>query len=86
VSCGQGNCSLCERKLVQKPDGPYKLYGREGHWDYEVPEAPSAYEAQGRLTTVRGKLRPEGFGGEPHVRLCAGCLRRVLSKEGARWR
>ena len=68
MTCGKNmGCVLC--------DAPRMALDSQGVTVFPPPEEPPAYEGEGNLTY---ELRTKRHSRKPHIRLCTGCLQRVL--------
>ena len=69
MTCGKNMpCSLCRTPRVT-PQGEIIIL---------PPDEPPAYEGEGNLTD---ELRTGHQSHKPHIRLCTGCLQRVMRKK-----
>ena len=68
MTCGSNcDCVLCQSAAKVKTP-----------WGWRVlPREPSAYEGEGNLTS---EMQTGKHSHTPRIRLCRGCLERVLSK------
>ena len=80
MTCGiNTDCVLCDPpRSVPDPEGAWRDY--QGRPIRLLPKQEAAYEGIGNLTY---EMRTGKQSHKPHIRLCEGCLQRVLGKDQA---